>query len=279
MRGILRSFFSALVAAVVVCPVLARADAFVYVRYTGFSPASVSIGVGETVYFIQDDDFGPYCIQSTTGAWTPWYLFEEGDGFGLTFNQRGDYNYRDTFTWHTGVIHVGTTVPNNPPAVTINTPAEGAVFTAPASVQVSANALDPDSGIWAVEFYLDSALVDTVYAAPFTTTILNVSEGEHVVTVTAYDNLMSSTSRSVNIKVQPPAAPAIRISPPALVAAEFRFSVSGLTVGRKAVLEACTMVNAGAWTAVQTNSITEETMIFSRPVTPGNAFFRVWQTD
>jgi hypothetical protein len=87
--------------------VRAWADATVYVRISGFSPASVNIGVHETVYFIVADDNGPYCIQSTTGAWTPWYLFDEGDGFGITFNEAGDYYYRDIFTYNTGVIHVG----------------------------------------------------------------------------------------------------------------------------------------------------------------------------
>jgi hypothetical protein len=117
MRKAIHPRVWALVLAVVVSSAVRGwgGDATVNVRGSGFSPASVTINVHETVWFYVVDDNGPYCVQSTIGAWTPWYLFDEGDGFGLTINEAGDYYYRDIFTYHTGVIHVG----EAPPDITI----------------------------------------------------------------------------------------------------------------------------------------------------------------
>ena len=135
----------------VLCANRSWADATVYVRSGGCSPPSVSINAGQMVYFIAADEDAPYCIQSTIGAWTPWYLWEYGEGVGIQFNERGDYYYREIFYGNTGVIHVGTGSPNLPPTVTITSPADGAVFTEPASFTFEAMVTDPDDGVSAVE--------------------------------------------------------------------------------------------------------------------------------
>ena len=257
------------------------ADAMVFVTMDGFSPSSVSINVGDSVDFIVDDDNAPYCIQSTTGAWTPWYLWSYGDGVAITFNEKGDYYYRDIFYGNTGVVHVGTGgggVTNIPPSVSVTAPADGAVFTEPASFAFSANATDTDNGMWAVEFYVGANLVDTVFSMPFSTQVTNLAAGSYTLTAKAYDSGQGTATASVNITVQAWTPPSIALSLPSVSGGQFNMGVSGLTVGKQAVLQASTSLGpSAAWVALQTNDVTSATTSFSSPVVPGTRFFRVLQ--
>jgi len=259
--------------------VRARADAEVYVRSTGFSPSSVSINPGEVVYFIVGDDNGPYCVQSTAGAWTPWYLWDYGESVGIQFNQRGDYYYRDAFDYsHTGVVHVGTGVTNVPPSVSITSPNEGAVFTEPASFTFGASVSHADNGISAVEFYLDSNLMDTSYAAPFSTVISNLAAGSYTLTAVAYDTAAGRGTASVNITVQPGSPATITLSQPDVLDGQFHFQANGLAAGKPAVLESASGLGTSAdWLPLQTNNVTGSTVSFSTPVAPASRFFRVLQ--
>ncbi len=254
------------------------ADATVSVKFNGFSPASVSIQTGETVYFIVADDNGPYCIQSTTGAWTPWYLFDYGDSFGITFNERGDYYYRDAFTYNSGVIHVGTAPTNVPPSVSITSPTNGTVFIEAASFIFAADATDPDNNLTGVRLYIGTNLVDTLYAAPFSTSVVDLPASNYTLTAVAYDNASATRTNSVTITVQPWTAPTITLGPPTIVGGELRFVASGLVVGKPVVLQAtadCAIPES--WQSLQTKVATASTFPFSTPVVPGNQFFRVLQ--
>ncbi|HEY5913932.1 MAG TPA: Ig-like domain-containing protein [Verrucomicrobiae bacterium] len=256
----------------------AWADAWVSVRISGFSPTSVSINVGETVYFVVADDNGPYCVQSTIGAWTPWYLFDNGDGFGITINERGDYYYRDTFTGHTGVIHVGTGSVNVPPSVTITSPAEWEVFTEPAAFTFSATVTDSDNGVAAVEFYVEANLIDTLYTGPFSTQVTNLAAGSYTLTVVARDTASATATASVQITVLPSTTPTISMSSPRVVAGQFQFEAAGLTVGKQVVLEATTNPgSSGTWTPLETNVVASATVTFSTPALPGCRLFRLLQ--
>ena len=259
--------------------VRAWADAEVYVRSTGFSPSSVSINPGEVVYFIVGDDNGPYCVQSTTGAWTPWYLWDYGEYFGIQFNERGDYYYRDAFDYsHTGVVHVGTGVTNVPPSVSITSPTDGAVFTEPASFTFGASASDADNGILAIEFYVDSNLMDTSYTAPFSTVISNLAAGFYTLTAVAYDTAAGRGTASVNVTVQPAGAATITLSAPNVLDGEFHFQANGMVVGKQAVLQSASSPEPSAdWVSLQTNSVTESAVSFGAPIMPGSRFFRVLQ--
>ena len=74
------------------------------------------------------------------------------------------------------------------PAVTLTSPANGAVYTAPASIPVTAEATDSDGTVASVEFYIDGVLRSTVHSAPYTWPWTNVTSGTYQVKARAVDN-------------------------------------------------------------------------------------------
>src|SRR5882672_2215638 len=94
---------------------------------------------------------------------------------------------------------------DTPPTVTITSPANNTVFTAPANITVNATAGDADGSVAKVDFFDGTTLVGTATAAPFSMTLANVSPGAHTLTARATDNLgLSVTSAAVSIQVDAP---------------------------------------------------------------------------
>ena len=103
-------------------------------------------------------------------------------------------------------VATGTTPPpNTPPTVTLTAPANGASFTAPASITVSANAADSDGSVARVEFYAGASLIGTDTGAPYAVSWSNVAAGTYVLTARAFDNAgASTTSGSATVQVTSP---------------------------------------------------------------------------
>ncbi len=91
---------------------------------------------------------------------------------------------------------------NNPPSVSITSPANGATFTSPASITINANASDSDGTINRVEFYQGTTLLGTDTVAPYSFTWSNVAAGSYALSARAIDNASATTtSATVNITV------------------------------------------------------------------------------
>lgn len=91
---------------------------------------------------------------------------------------------------------------NAPPTVSLTSPTAGSSYTAPASIPLTANAIDSDGSIAKVEFYNGTTLLGTVTASPYSYTWGNVAAGSYTVTAKAYDNLgASADSASMNLTV------------------------------------------------------------------------------
>ena len=95
----------------------------------------------------------------------------------------------------TATITVGA-VANQPPTVSLTAPANGATFTAPASVTLSASASDSDGTISKVEFYNGTTVLNTDTVAPYSWTWGSVAAGTYTVKAVAYDNAGASASSS-----------------------------------------------------------------------------------
>jgi hypothetical protein len=109
---------------------------------------------------------------------------------------------------------------NTPPSVTLTGPANGATFTAPASINLTATASDSNGTVSKVEFYRGgTTLIGTDTASPYTFAWTNVAVGSYSITAKATDNAgASTTSGAVAITVTAPPVntpPTVTLTAPA----------------------------------------------------------------
>jgi len=91
---------------------------------------------------------------------------------------------------------------NSPPTVTLTQPASGAAFTAPATVNLTADAADSDGSITKVEFFTGATKLGEDTTAPYSFTWSAVTAGTYTVTARATDQLgFTTTSAPATITV------------------------------------------------------------------------------
>jgi hypothetical protein len=101
-----------------------------------------------------------------------------------------------------------TTAANRAPTVSVTSPADGDVFTAPASITITANARDRETSVSKVAFYAGSTLIGTDTSSPFKVTWSNVTAGSYTLTAVATDTQgASTTSNPITIQVKAASAP------------------------------------------------------------------------
>jgi hypothetical protein len=252
------------------CSLAARATAYVEVSFDyGFSPSTVNISEGEAVYWSDGDDWGPYRIVIQGIG----YLDTPG---GYRFNTAGNYTcYNDYGDF--GYVNVSASVPNSPPVVTITSPTNNSVFTAPASFAFEVDASDPDpypNELWDVEFWVGSEMVDDVYSAPYATTVTNLPAGTYTLKAIAWDYAYETATNSITIRVVNP----ITLTASAIVGGKFRFDANGLVPGRSTVLQASTnLASAASWIPISTNVVAGSTASFTNAAAAGRRFYRIVQ--
>lgn len=112
---------------------------------------------------------------------------------------------------------------NTPPTIFFTGPAPNAVFTAPASVSVTATAGDMDGSISRVEFYNGSEMLFTDSISPYGFSWNGLSAGIYRLSARAYDNQgASTTTPTLTFSVKPAAQPGVFNRP---AAPGFEFSV------------------------------------------------------
>jgi hypothetical protein len=93
------------------------------------------------------------------------------------------------------------TISNTPPAVTLTSPADGTTLTAPATIQLAADANDAD-GIDHVSFWAGNRLIASDKTAPYEATISKVMAGTYTFVARAYDKYgQETTSAPVKVTV------------------------------------------------------------------------------
>jgi RHS repeat-associated protein len=122
---------------------------------------------------------------------------------------------------------------NAPPAVSLTNPANGASFTAPATIQLTANASDSDGTIARVDFFQGTTPIGTASSAPYTFSWTNVAQGAYALTAEATDNDGAViTSAAVNVTVNSGVAQVYYIVPDHLNTPRFVADANGTTVWR-----------------------------------------------
>jgi chitinase len=108
---------------------------------------------------------------------------------------------------------------NTPPTTSITSPANGATFTAPASITINANASDTAPGtVSSVAFYNGSTLLGTDTSSPYSFAWTNVAAGTYTLTTKATDNqgaVTTSTGITITVNTSSNPAPTTSITAPA----------------------------------------------------------------
>ncbi len=129
-------------------------------------------------------------------------LIDAGINVGLPFNgQAPDIGAFET-------IPPAPVVANQPPVVSISSPAKSTSFTSPATITIDAAASDPDGSIIKVEFFQGTVKLGEKVSAPYSFTWKEVPAGTYSLTAVATDNGNSKTvSAAVSITVIKSATP------------------------------------------------------------------------
>jgi Bacterial Ig domain len=102
------------------------------------------------------------------------------------------------------------------PTVSITAPANNAVFVAPASITINANAAASSGTVSKVDFYNGATKIGTDTTSPYSFAWTNVAVGTYTVTTKATDSAGAvTTSAAITIKVNANVAPTISITAPA----------------------------------------------------------------
>ena len=249
-----------------------RADAtnyYVDVDYYSLSPSTVYIKTGDAVIWLDNDSiFGPFAI---TGGWGTLFTPD-----GIRFNvPPGTYNYTAESAFGGGGWNGSVVVQMNfSPSVNITNPTNGAVFTAPAAFSFEADASDPNvDDIMDVEFWVDNAMVDDVYSAPYLTSVTNLPPGIHTLKAIVWDNSFTTATNAITVNVVNPGP--ITMGSAGWSGNTPVFEVTGLTAGKTNVLECSS--NLLDWVPIKTNVPSGTSLGFTNNSAARAQFYRVKQ--
>ena len=154
------------------------------------------------------DITGPLTVPNT-GGWQTWTTVSK-TGVALSAGQQV-WTVKIDAAGSTGIVGnlnylrvgSGSTPSNTPPTVSLTSPASGATFTAPATINLAATASDADGTVAKVEFYSGTTLLGTDTSAPYTFTWKDVPAGSYTLRAVATDNgSATAQSSSVGVTVQ-----------------------------------------------------------------------------
>jgi lysophospholipase L1-like esterase len=102
---------------------------------------------------------------------------------------------------------------NQPPIASLTSPANGATFTAPATLTLQATANDADGTVTRVEFYAGATKLGEAATAPYTLVWTNPPPGLHTLTARAIDDANNAgLSAAVSIAIEAAGAP-VKVMP------------------------------------------------------------------
>ena len=135
----------------------------------------------------------------------PWPLGADGDGPSLQRRAPTDYGNEPTNWFASGITPGAVNVFNQAPVVGLTSPTNGATFTVPVNITLTATGADFDGVIVRVEFYEGDIKIGEATNAPYSFIWSNAPVGTHMIVAKARDNgLASATSASITFTVNPP---------------------------------------------------------------------------
>ena len=113
-----------------------------------------------------------------------------------------------TATFDNVTVTAAPSATNQPPTVSLSSPAAGSRFTAPAAIPLVASAGDSDGTIASVAFYAGTTPIGAATTAPYSMTWSNVPAGTYSLTAVATDNrAATASSTAVSVTVDPATTP------------------------------------------------------------------------
>jgi plastocyanin len=233
-----------------------------------FSPASRTIGVGDTIVWKNLDSGVPHSAtgEATNSPAEPMCgsgTFTGPNGFcSHTFTNAGRFGVFCVVhaSMFETIIVTNNTVPNNPPSISLTNPVSGAAFVAPASIPLMASAGDSDGSVTNVQFFSGTNSLGSLTTAPYNFVVGDVAAGNYNFTAVAWDNLgAAATSAVVNVFVL---TNAMVTSPVWTEGGPFQLRIVGIS-GQTYVLE--TSSNLQNWSAVVTNVAPSDTFDVQDP--------------
>ncbi len=208
-----------------------------------FNPSGPTIQVGDTVRW----EFGGTLGHTTTSDNLLWDSGLQGGGgtYQRTFNSAGTFGYHCTPHGAFGMVGtIAVQAPvNQPPLVTLASPANNTTLGAPGTLKLQASATDPDGTVVRVDFYAGSTLLGVAVKAPFEITV-TLNSGPNSITAKAYDEDGGSTTSSpALVTVNAPVA----VSLGAIAPAGNDMSISFLDGGGPWVLQRTDDVFCRVW--------------------------------
>jgi endoglucanase len=148
---------------------------------------------------------------------------------------------------------------NNAPTVSLTSPANGATFTAPATISLNANAGDSDGTIARVEFLNGNTIIATDTMAPYAFSFTGVAAGMYPLSARAVDNLGAVTvSNIANVIVNPVVTPdfSLAANPASLTVNRGASGSSSVTITRTGGFTASVAFSTGTLPAGVTAAFT-----------------------
>ena len=195
--------------------------------------------------------------------------------FSLTANNLGAGAYALSAVATAAGISVTSTVVNiivvSPPTVSITNPASGAVFAAPANVNIAADATVSGGTVTNVQFFTNGVALGAVLTAPFSLTANNLAAGAYALSAVATAAGISATSTVVNVSVVSPVV--VSLSGAGVNSGQFSFNYAA-DPGLAYVVQSST--NLVDWVSLVTNVASGNPVPFSDPFdSTGIKFYRV----
>jgi hypothetical protein len=156
------------------------------------------------------------------------------------------------------------------PTVSITNLSSGAVFAAPANINIGATASVSSGSVTNVSFYRGTTLIASATTAPYAATASSLPAGAYALTAVATAAGISATSSVVNITVINPAP--VTITTPVVSNGQVSFNYSADAGLRYVVQSTSDLSN---WSSGSTNVAGSSSVPFNEAVVPNSRFYRV----
>jgi YD repeat-containing protein len=148
-------------------------------------------------------------VSAGSGNWTKYVYTLSGlsnvSYVKARWNNTGGQSWSPQFGKMTITYDPGAPPPNQPPSVSVTSPAAGATFANDSTINITADASDPDGTVAKVEFFAGGTKLGEDATAPYSFSWEHAAAGSYSLTAKATDNAVAATTSSaVGVTVSQP---------------------------------------------------------------------------